>query len=240
MNAMRFLKGSLAVTLMTMMSASVSTAIAGTITQPIGDPHLAFEAESYSSLIDVNSDGDSWQLLSEGIASGGVALQATGTDSGTTFTHSNDGEAVYDVEFTKASDFYRVFARAKNLGTGASDAIFTTNWFGTSATTNRQVGNSPTGIGNYHYFFIGSGTITAGTYEFRAAIKEKNVVVDRFLFLDASVFPGSAPGAGGGLNDVAILDGVANSPIVAIPEPASLGLLTLGLLATVGVRRRQG
>ncbi len=240
MNRINVWKSALVLAVVAALLAGASEASADLIVQ--SGAHLAFEAESYSSLIDVNSDGDSWQLLSEGTASGGVALQATGTDSGTSFTHSNDGEAVYDVEFTKASDFYRVFARAKNLGTSASDAIFTTNLFGTSPTTNRELGNSATGIGDYHYIFIASGTITAGTYEFRTAIKEKNVVVDRFLFLDASVFPGSAPGAGGGLNAVGVLDGVANSPITvtSVPEPTAFAFGSLVVMLIGTSKRRRG
>ena len=187
-----------------------------TIVQDLDDRWLAFDAEDFDHIIDIDSDGVGWDVIDDVDAFGGKALQA----SADTVFGGGEAEAVFNVKFTRP-DFYKVYARYKNLGVvGGNDSVFTSGdpgsfplsplrtWFGpTPAGITRALGSDPVEnttpdpenpggtLPQYYYAFLGNASISfdaddAGqideVLEFRLGIREKGAVLDRIVFADAT------------------------------------------------------
>jgi hypothetical protein len=146
---------------------------------------LAFEAEDYDHLIDLDGDGVSWSVVDDVDASGGKVLQS---DAGAGLNAGGEADAVYKVKFT-IPDFYKVYARYKNFGiSGRRSSIWTSgdanppfpdnklkNWFGdgsSEAEIVRSLGDDTFFLdddGNggftpeYFYSFLGAAWIGSDT-----------------------------------------------------------------------------
>ncbi len=228
--------------LVSILALSLNTALAApTIVQDPDSPWLAFEAEDYHQLIDIDNDGITWSTISDVDASGGKAIQA---DVGSEFNAAGsvEAEAVFNVKFTRP-DRYKVFARYKNLGdSGSHDSLWTSGdpnsspvnplatWFGpTPAAIVRSLGSDPnentSGNPEYFYAFLGAAHISfdasdAGqideVLEFRLGIREQEAVLDRIVFADSSS-PGPIDQTVGNLYTLGFqLDALTNSPIEGV------------------------
>ncbi len=197
---------------LSLVASSTAWAAHSTIVQDIDDRWLAFDAEDFDHILDIDGDGVGWDVIDDVDAFGGQALQA----SADTVFGGGEAEAIFNIKFTRP-DFYKVYARYKNLGVvGGNDSAFTSGdpdsfplsplrtWFGpTPAGINRSLGSDP--VENpvvdgerqpqYFYAFLGNASISfdgddAGqideVLEFRLGIREEGAILDRIVFADAT------------------------------------------------------
>ena len=89
--------------------------------QPTGN-YVAIQAEGFSRITDPNGDGETWQIIQDNAAHGGLALEAN-QGSRTDLSNSpHDSLALYDIVFAEAGE-YTAYYRAYGVN-GASDSFF--------------------------------------------------------------------------------------------------------------------
>ncbi len=231
-------------------AAAVTTTHASVIVQAPGQDYIAFEAESFTTA------SSNFQLVTESTTpdipadfSGGAGMWVAGDVAGVPFIGAKTAGTnvmTYTLVFNQTGT-YSLFnsglvgtdTAETDISEGAefsgNDSVFFLNTVGadpSAAGSYSQAVPGPTGAGVATQGFATSSgvnfNITAADLgvpvTFAVSEREDGNVLDRFVFsLDSSF--GSFPNSGDFDGE---FDGLANSPVVPIPEPTSAAVGLLG------------
>ncbi len=200
--------------------------------QAPGDDYIAFEAESFVRIDDLDGDGHGWDPRAEAAASGGTYLHAVDSSGNT----PDESEAVYQLQFT-TSGTYRLYVRHRSTtaNTASQDSFFRPGDFDQPADVGAGTNDDDE---TYRWGYFGNYTVSdpddlAALLGFRLGIREGNFRLDRVV-LTTTDFGGSSyipmASAGG-------LEALGNSAWV--PEPTACVLLLVGSLGLVITSRRR-
>ncbi|QDU70745.1 chondroitinase-B domain-containing protein [Mucisphaera calidilacus] len=94
----------------------------GDPTDPPAGAHIAIEAEQFASVIDPNSDGDTWTVVAAHDAFGGLAIEAPQGDRYNSGSGAHDAIVTYDLTFDEAGN-YTAYYRARGFS-GSTDSFY--------------------------------------------------------------------------------------------------------------------
>ncbi len=211
--------------------AATPLAQAGFVWQAPGDDYIAFEAESFERIDDLDGDGVGWNLSADAAASGGEYLHATKNGP----NDPVESEAVFQLQFTTAGS-YQLYARYRlsTAGSGGQDSFFVPGDFGQPADVVRGTGTQDV----YDWGYFASYTVDDpadlnNPLEFRLGVRESSFRLDRVVLTTTDYGSGTYISDA----DALLLDALGNSALV--PEPTTCVLLLVGGLGLLVTSRRR-
>ena len=227
------------------------------VTQRPTDAFIAFEGEGNAQITNPTSTAPSisFVTMADAAASGGAALFAQPNNGQTAATQLGAGDpnaatATYRLRFSQAGTYTLYYRWKANpaVATGSeADSIWIPLSFGASPSIRSATNNIAFPQSNTYNATLEDGTaetpanppnftVSAGqvgsVLSFTIQARESDMFLDRLIF---STQPIDVTGG-----STVAFDAIPNSPVSAVPEPGSAGLVLLAGVAGFAARRRAG